>query len=163
MSMTEIEGTIGEFVPRPGSATDRVQRGINQATPSAAASIETLPARLDAIPVLAVNGDEGVYSTMSLAASGIRQLLPQDPQRYRAVVLAIDQDVVLCATKELAQAAANTATSVPYPTGFYLSKGIPLTIQNKGLIWVANTSTGTATRVSVVVEKYADPQSVGLG
>jgi hypothetical protein len=145
------------FTPFPDSATDRVQRGQDQADP--AEFLEELPAvKLDAIPVLEVIADEGIYRTLTLQASGVRQCLPQDPQRYRAVIIANDNAVVLCATKELAQDAANTASSQPYPTGMYLATGQPgVEIRNKGLMYVANTSTSGTTRVSVLVEKYANP------
>ena len=58
--------------------------------------------------------------------------------------------------QELAQDASNQVATVPYPTGMYLPVGMPLVVQNKGLVWAANTSTSATSRIAVLVE-HADP------
>jgi hypothetical protein len=107
---------------------------------------------VEAVPVRVKAAEEGTGRTMVLQPAQARQLLPQDPERARALLIAVDNPVVLCATKELAQAADNQITNVPYPTGFYLPVGVPVAWQNKGLWWAVNTSSSAASRVSVLVE-----------
>jgi hypothetical protein len=144
----------------PGSRM--AMAGQNHAPTSAdvAVSQSQLPAprSMQPVPVRADRPEETIPRTAVVAASGTRQLLPQDPCRYRAVIMSIDQDVVLCLSKDQATAADNTIASVPQPAGFYLPKLVPITIESKGLLWVANTSTASATRVSVVTERYADAE-----
>lgn len=116
------------------------------------------PRSMQSVPVRPDVPEETIPRTAVVQASGVRQLLPQDPCRKRAVIMSIDQDVVLCLAKDQASAADNTVASVPQPAGFYLPKLIPLTIESKGLLWVANTSAASPTRVSVVTERYADAE-----
>lgn len=115
------------------------------------------------VPVKVANPEGAVYRTTVLNASQARQLLPQDNNRKLAAVISIDEDIVLTATKELAQDSSNQVASVPYPTGFYLSKGTLMYLTSKGLVWAANTNTSTPTRVSVMVEldEDTDPFSNG--
>jgi hypothetical protein len=117
---------------------------------------------LASVPVMLTVPEGAVFSTMLVAISSARQLMPQDAQRERALILSIDEDVILCQTKEQAQNAANQASSATAaPSGFYLSKGILLELKNKSLTWVANTSGSSATRVSVVVERNENPDTLG--
>lgn len=147
-----------QHVPHPGSRLDAGTRD-HAPHPDAVQAIQgTLPGPepYHPIPTQAERAQETIWRTMSVAASGIRQLLPQDPGRYRALIISVDQDIVITEAKELAQETANTATNVPYPQGFYLPKGILVPVESRGLAWVANTSTTAATRVSVMTERYAD-------
>lgn len=88
------------------------------------------------------------------AGTAYDQLLPQSPSRRRATVLALDEPVVLCSSRELAQDPRNPATAAGLPAGgFVLPAGIPVVVEARGLVWVAATS-ATAGRVSVIVESY---------
>lgn len=108
------------------------------------------------VPVVQRPADEAVYATLVLAPGAARQLLPQDPARVRALVLAVDNAVVLCATKELAQAAANQVNNVPYPAGMYLPVAtVPTELRSTGLVWAANTSTTASSRISICTERNA--------
>jgi hypothetical protein len=107
------------------------------------------------IPVRQDSADLTTYFT-AVAATGtnpVLLLLPRDPMRFRATIMAIDEPVVLANTKDLATNAANAVTNVPNPTGFYLPVSIPVVIMSKGPCYVAATS-ATPTRISVAVEKY---------
>lgn len=98
--------------------------------------------------------DQGIPRTVALSGSNpFRPLLPQDPSRRRAVVLAADNDVWICSSLEIAQAVAGTATG---SDAFYLPKGIAVDIRNHSACWVAATTTSTGSRVSVLVEKDAN-------
>jgi hypothetical protein len=78
------------------------------------------------------------------------ELVPRDPNRRNAVVLAVDNDVYICSSREVAaQAAAGTTSTL----AFYLSKGIAVPIDSKAPYWVACTTTSGNSRVSVMVNK----------
>lgn len=116
------------------------------------------PSGLSPVGVTNVGPDTGVARTTSLNASANQRILPQDPTRRRAVVMSIDNDIVICQTKELAQDSRNQVANVPYPTGFYLPKGLPgIEITSRNEWYAVNTSSSGATRVSVLVEKDENP------
>jgi len=77
-------------------------------------------------------------------------ILPQDPLRRNALVLAVDNDVYLCSSKETAQAAAGVTSS---SAGFYLPKSILMAVPSKGAVWAAVTTTSQTSRVSVFVAR----------
>lgn len=149
---------LGTFrPPAPGSRTAAAANAADQATPAGPADIPELPTA-GVVPVAVQAAEECVPRTRSVQAGGYSLLLPQDPSRVRAVLLAVDSPMVLCRSVELAQDASNVVTNVPYPTGFYLPAGIPLEYKSKGALWVASTIAGggAASRVSVLVE-HANP------
>lgn len=107
------------------------------------------------VPVRQDSADQVNYFT-SVVATGsnpVVLLLPRDPNRYRATIMAIDEPVVLAATKDLAGNTANQLSNVPNPQGMYLPISIPVVVYSKGPCYAAATSS-TATRISVSVEKY---------
>lgn len=77
-------------------------------------------------------------------------ILPQDPLRRNALILAVDNDVYLCSSKETAQAASGTTTSA---AGFYLPKSILMAVPSKGAVWAACTTTGSNSRISIFVSR----------
>jgi hypothetical protein len=107
------------------------------------------------VPVRQDSADQVTYFTAVVATgtNPVALLLPRDPNRYRATIMAIDEAVVLAATRDQAGNSANTVTNVPAPQGFYLPVSIPVTVYAKGPCYVGATS-ATPTRVSVTVEKY---------
>lgn len=107
--------------------------------------------------VRVATAEDAVYRTLVLQPSAYRQLVPQDPDRYSFYVLAVDQPVILCSTKDLASSPDNQTANIPYPTGFYLPTALPVLFRSKGLVWAVNTSSSSAARVSVVVERYEKP------
>lgn len=147
-----------DFTPHPGSRLAMAGRD-HQPDPADVAGEQARhpqPPSMHAVPVRTQRAEETIYRTTVVTAGGIRQLLPQDPGRYRATIMSIDQDVVLCNSKDQASNPDNLVANVPQPQGTYWFKGIPIVIESKGLCWVANTSAASATRVSVVIERYAD-------
>lgn len=110
-----------------------------------------LPEPLVAIPVRNETPAQGVGScTVLSAANPVLPLLPRDPRRRHALVLAVDNDVYLASSLELAQGLAGAATGV---SGFYLPKGIVVPVVNKAAWWAAATTTGSSSRISVMVDK----------
>jgi hypothetical protein len=117
-----------------------------------------LPEPLAAIPVRSESPAQGIGRTAGLNANRpVLPLLPQDPRRRRAVVVAVEKPAVVCASVDLATA-ANGQASTGSIEGFYLPVNVPLEITAKGAFWVTYTSTdapgaGATNHVSVLVEK----------
>lgn len=110
-----------------------------------------LPEPLAVIPVRSESPALSAARCVTLsAANPVLQLLPQDPRRRSAILLAVDSDVYVCQSKELAQAAQGVATS---GEGFYLPKGIAVPVVAKAVLWAAATTTATPSRISVLIAK----------
>lgn len=121
------------------------------AAPAADPVEQALPEPFPAIPVRNESPALGVDRCVALsAANPVRMLLPQDPRRRNAMILAVDNDVYICSSLELAQAVQGLTTA---SDGFYLPKGIVVPITNKAAHWVAATTTASTSRVSVLVSK----------
>lgn len=84
------------------------------------------------------------------ANNTVREILPRDPNRRSAIVLAVDNDVFICSSREVASNVAGTTTAT---FGFYLPKGIVIPVANRGAFWAAATTTASNSRVSVLVNK----------
>lgn len=153
----------------PGSRIDRTASAAAQAAPDLSAAeahqadIASVEPNMLPVPVDIIGGEGAIWSTRVIPAGGAVRILPTDPMRRNAIVMAIDNPIVLCQTQELAQAAANTATGTPYPTGFYLpssgNNAVPL--RARGEVWAANTSASATTRVSILVERSEAPNPLG--
>lgn len=131
-------------MPGPGQLPDPVEMA--------------LPEPVGAIPVRDEAPAQGTGRTQGLSANRpVLPLLPQDPRRRRAVILAVEKPAVVCQSLELAQA-ANGQPNTASIEGFYLPVGVPLVLVNKAAWWVTYTSTdapgaGATSHVSVLVEK----------
>lgn len=158
-----------EMTPNPGSRIGRAASAAAQAMPEAAAvelhqtDLASVQPDMRPVPVQSVAAEESVPRTLVLQPNQARQLMPQDPARQSAVILAVDADIVICDTKDLASSPDNQLASLPYPTGFYLPKGVPLPTRNRGLLWAVNTSSTVANRVSVLAEINANPDPLSHG
>src|SRR6185437_16220307 len=71
-----------------------------------------VPVRVDAADTVTT-----FTTVVSTATNPVALLLPRDPDRLRAQVITIDQDVVLANTRELAGNPDNQVASVPHPRG----------------------------------------------
>lgn len=123
-------------MPAPAGAVDQAETAI--------------PAPVAGIPVRDEATDQAVWQTVRLSATNpTRPLLPQNPHRRSAVLLAVDNDVFVCSSLELAQAVEGATTGTG---GFYLPKGVAIPVRNKAACWAAATTTATVSRVSVLTE-----------
>jgi hypothetical protein len=116
-----------------------------------------LPEPMVAVPVRNESPALGTWQSRSLsAANPVALLLPQDARRRSAVILA-DAPVVVCSSREQAQA-ANASASTVGVSGFPLAAGVPIPVHNKAACWVTFSSdkapaSGGVAHVSVLVEK----------
>lgn len=138
-----------DFTPHPGSRMDATARAADQETPLEEVRTVTgydLPAVRTAEELPALGRG---YVIVLGPANPVLRLLPQDPQRRSAVVLAVDNDVYIGDSKEnvtAAQAAGTAGT-----TAMYLPAGIALPVSNKAAWYAGATTTGTSSRVSVLI------------
>lgn len=101
-----------DFTPHPGSRLAMAGRD-HQPTLADVAGEQALHPRqpsMHAVPTRIERPEEGIWRTAVIAGSGARQLIPQDPARYRTLILAVDGDIVLCSDKDKATEAANQAS-----------------------------------------------------
>jgi hypothetical protein len=91
-----------------------------------------------------------VVSTGSNSMSAM--VLPADPSRQRAVILAVDEPIVVAVGRSMADNAAAAAMGQPL-SGFFLPVGLPFEVKGGGEVWVGATS-ATAGRVSSWSESY---------
>jgi hypothetical protein len=116
-----------------------------------------LPEPMIAVPVRDESPALGSWQSVSLSTvNPVKQLLPQDPRRRKAVILS-DAQVVICTTREEAQAATGASATGGLP-GFVLAAGIPIPVSNKAACYVtyAGSAPSGVVHVSVLVEKDDD-------
>jgi hypothetical protein len=148
--MTE---TYGSVTARPDSSMDRTARAAAQAAPvitqTGQEEAGSGPAYI--VPIRDEPPALGIGAVVLLTpADPVQLLLPQDPRRRTAIVLAIDNDVYLATSKELAQAAVGTVSS---PIAGYLPAGIAVPIGNRAAWYAAATTTASPTRITVLISK----------
>jgi hypothetical protein len=103
----------------------------------------------EVIPRLIVLGPNNVFLPV----------VPRDAARRRALLLAIDNDVVLVESLNLAQQLAaqvvGGAAAASLVLGAYLPKGIPVTLESRDLMYAVATTTTGPSRITTIVERYA--------
>jgi hypothetical protein len=110
-----------------------------------------IPEPLVPVPVRVETPAQGVGNVVTLStANPVLQLLPQDPRRRGAVVLAVDNDVYISHSRDLAAFTQGTATGTQ---AGYLPAGIGVPINSKNAWYVAATTLATSSRVTVFVFK----------
>jgi hypothetical protein len=101
------------------------------------------------VPMVPVTPEMGLARCVTLNSNNQwLELVPRNPKRRNAVVLAVDNDVYLCSSREIAAQVAGSATS---GLAFYLPKSIAVPILSQAPYWVACTTTASNSRVSVMV------------
>lgn len=84
------------------------------------------------------------------SANPVVMLVPQDPFRRNAIILAVDNDVYLASSLAAAEFAQGSTSSVG---AFYLPAGIAIPLNGQGAIWAALTTAATSSRVSVLINR----------
>lgn len=152
-----------ERVPHPGSRLDRSASAAAQAAPGPEVTPEQ-PGQLTPVTVNVRSDmpEETIPRTMQLgAANPYLPILPRDMRRRRAVIIPVTNDIVLCETRALAQqvaavvAASGTASTLV--AGAYVPKGTVVVLESRDWMFAAVTTTASASPVTVIAERYADP------
>lgn len=159
--IAEVEADVSSFVPHPGSRLAATQNSAAQVAGSPVVEADPgTDAETFVVQTHSAMPEETIPRTMALGpANPYLAVLPRDMRRRRAVLLPVDNDVVLCESIELAQNVAGQvsagADATSLTTGFYLPKGTALTVESRDLMYAVITTTSGPSRVSVVVERYA--------
>lgn len=150
--------TEEQFPPRPGGmvASARQQQAAQQAAAPAGVE-EPLAGGYPAVRVDDVPPETGATKTVVVAIGGVatERLLGANPSRRRAVVLAVDQAVVLTTSRGAADNPLNAVTAAGLPAGgFVLPAGIPIVLWGT-CEWFVTAMSATAGRVSAISEARA--------
>jgi hypothetical protein len=122
-----------------------------QVQTAAAGEENALPEPIPAINVRPESPALGTARSVTLSANNPwLPVLPQDPKRRDAVLLAVDNDVYVTTSREIAMEIAGGNTGVD---AFYLPVGIGIPFGAKCAYWVAATTTNTSSLVSVSIVK----------
>lgn len=144
------------FPPKPGGMVDSARR---QQAKSAPAQEETSPAprkpnAVKTIDVSASVANAGTVVVPTASYNAVR-VLGFDKNRKRAVVMALDEPVVVATSASQADDPRNAGNTAGQTAGgFVLPVNTPLVIETASEVWVAATST-TATRVSFWSEIFS--------
>jgi hypothetical protein len=145
---------MNELQPKAGGLVDSMRKAetviVDQPMPDEPIKDYT-PVRVDVISPEITSAQ-----TLVIANTGMsQQILGNDPNRKRAVILTLDEPVVLATSRANADDARNSVNAAGLgASGFVLPVSVPVEIKSRGPLWIAATSS-TATRVSVLSETYA--------
>lgn len=144
------------FPPKPGGMVDKHRRrkAAEEAAKTEGATSEVVELgrnKVKAVRTVVEAADIASAQTVLLSAtSPVRRLLPRDEHRRSAVVMAVDNDVYITSDEGMAWNVQGAATNAG---GFYLPKLTQLKVDSTAVLYVAATTTGTTTRVSVLISR----------
>jgi hypothetical protein len=149
------------FPPVPGGMVDTVRRQ----RAAEAAQITALDGHSGpetgfkgAIPVTERGTELARARTFSVSTANnpVVELLGRDDNRRYAVIMTLDEPVVISFSQKDAQDPRNEVNAAGLSAnGFVLPIGVPVPVSYQGVIWCTATS-GTATRVSVMAFAYSE-------
>lgn len=154
--VADVVADIDPFPPKPGGLVDQARRrkAAEQAREAEGSeSVIEVSGRnkVRAVRTAAEAPDVcGVNMVTLGSANPWSMLMPQDDQRRSAVIVAVDNDVVITADQGTASmvAGGNQGT-----LGFYLPAGIAVPLDTRAEMWVACTTTATNSRVSIIMHR----------
>jgi hypothetical protein len=147
------------FPPKSGGLIDTVRK--ERAKEQAAVAAMSAKPASKASRAVAVRTQEPEISgartvVVNTTSNPVAQLLGADGNRKRAVIMALDEPVVVTNGQAQAYDSRNATNAAGLSAGgFVLPVNIPFVVESRGEAWAAATSP-TATRVSVWTEAYAD-------
>lgn len=148
--------------PVPGGMVDTVrkQRAAEQAQLDALGETGTpVPFFKGAVPVTDRGTELARARTFSVATGNsnpIVELLGRDDNRRYAVILTLDEPVVISFSQQAAQDPRNEVNAAGLSAnGFVIPVNVPVPVSYQGVIYCTATS-GTATRVSVMAFSYSE-------
>lgn len=160
--MTDILQDAEElFPPVPGGMVDTARKKQAADAQQLQGLAESAPAPVKDRLDVAVNdhaAELGRARTFSVSTGNnnpIVELLGRDDSRRNAVVMTLDEPVVISFSQTAAQDSRNAANAAGQSAnGFVLPVNVPVTLNTRSVIYATATS-ATATRVSVMAFTYA--------
>ncbi len=151
------------FPPKPGgmvaTARQRIQDDVTRLEQlgEAPAEAEAAALKID-VPVMERGTEFARARTFSVSTTGanpVVELLGRDPDRRYAVILALDEPVVISFSEQAAQDPRNVVNAAGLSAnGFTLPVNVPVPVNSTSVIWCTATSS-TPGRVSVMAFSYA--------
>lgn len=152
--------TDEQFPPRPGGLVDSARKAA-AAPPAAQADTaqEFDGSHYDPIRtqlrVPEIASASTVVVSTTAGAKPVARILGEDGQRYKAIVMTLDQPVIVCFSRIAADDSRNAVNAAGLPAGgFVLPVNIPLPLDTSAEVFVAATSS-TATRVSFIRQSFS--------
>jgi hypothetical protein len=149
------------FPPVKGGMVDtaRQKMAAEQAQLDSLNEAPETPAKAREIPVSSRSAELARARTFSVSTANknpIVELLGRDDNRSNAVIMTLDEPVVIAFSQQAADDPRNAINAAGLSAnGFVLPINVPVTITYKGVIYCTATS-GTATRVSVAAFSYSE-------
>lgn len=147
------------FPPKPGGMVDSTRQAA-QATPEVRQELTDFdgsaydPVKVQLRQPEVASSGALVVST-GAGGTAVLRVIGEDGQRYHAVVMTLDQPVVVCFSRTAAEDPRNAGNVAGASAGgFVLPVNVPLPLNGTSEVWVAATSS-TATRVSFLRESFA--------
>jgi len=160
--MTDVLDHEELFPPKPGGMVDTARKQ-RQAEQDQLESLTSAPEphyrdRID-VPVNDHGADLARARTFSISTTGgnpLVELLGQDNARRNAVVMTLDEPVVISFSQQAAEDPRNAVNAAGLSAnGFVLPVNVPVTLSTRSVIYAVATSS-TATRVSVMAFSYPE-------
>ena len=148
-----------QFPPRPGGMVDSARKAAAAAQAVPAAEAEFDGSTYDPVRVQLRVPEIASASTIVIATAAgyhsVQRLVGEDGQRGRAVVMTLDEPVIVCFSRVAADDPRNAVNAAGLPAGgFVLPVNVPLPLETAAEIWVAATS-ATPTRVSFIRQSFS--------
>ena len=159
--MTDVLGPETLFPPRPGGMVDTVrkQRAAEEAQAATLGALEPVPAFKTTAPVADHGADLARARTFSVSTGNNNptiELLGYDTNRRNAVIMTLDEPVVLSFSQQAADDPRNAINGAGLSAnGFVLPVNVPVELNTQSVIYCVAVSS-TATRVSVMAFSYAE-------
>jgi hypothetical protein len=160
--MTDVPDHEELFPPKPGGMVDTARKQAQAEADQLAAVEEGGAGYARPRFEVAVNdhaADLARARTFSVSTANnnpVVELLGRSDDRRNAVVLTLDQPVVISFAQIAALDPVNAVNAAGLPAnGFVLPVGVPVTLPTKSVIWCTAMS-ATPTRVSIAAFSYAE-------
>jgi hypothetical protein len=150
------------FPPKPGGMVDTARKQMHAeaeqlAELAAHASMDMARHKID-VPVMERGTELARARTFSVSTANsnpIVELLGADPDRRYAVIMTLDEPVVIAFSQQAADDPRNAVNAAGLSAnGFVLPVNVPVPVNSTSVIYCTATS-GTATRVSVMAFSYS--------
>lgn len=149
-----------QFPPVPGGMVDTARKAAAAQDAAPAAGQDFDGTQYSPVKVQLRVPEVASASTIVIAnATGyhsVQKLIGEDGQRCKAVLLALDEPVIVCFNRPAADDPRNAVNAAGLSAGgFVLPVNVPLPLDTSAMIYVAATS-ATPTRVSFIRQSFTE-------
>lgn len=158
--MTILQDAEELFPPKPGGMVDTARKQRQAEADQVLTMVNTEPpaAKMREIPITDRAAELARARTFSVVttANAIVELLGRDDLRRNAVIMTLDEPVVISFSQQAAEDPRNEVNAAGLSAnGFTLPVNVPLSLNTRSIIYCTATSS-TPTRVSVAAFSYTE-------